>query len=276
MTEEISAAEREVKTEASRIVMTEVVSLLAKRDDAVVIVGGWVPELQYPNQGHVGSMDVDIAVDARKLDKDHVYETVRNRLTKAGYRPKEGVPNVFFRDVEHSGETVEVKLDVITGEHDGPREQRSVVTIQGMPVPKLRGVDLGLDFFVTIEMEGKLPGGEEITRTVRIPTIAAFICMKAIAMQERLKDKDAYDIYFCLAHDPEGPESLGQACAKMGEVPIVQEAVERLRTDFSALERNGPTWAGRFAEAHGGDFEAVRRDTYERVGAFLEAYDAAG
>jgi len=142
-------------------------------------------------------------------------------------------------------------------------------------VSKLRGVDLGLDSCIKVAVEGCLPGGERITRNARIPTAAAFICVKAIAMQERAADKDAYDIYFCLAHDPGGPESLGRACAELRDLHNVKDAVEALRTDFSAVDRNGPVWAGRFAATHGADPEVVKRDAFERARALVLGYDKA-
>ena len=51
---------------ACRSVLIEVLTILAKDLDKVAVVGGWVPELVFPNKGHIGSLDVDLALDARK------------------------------------------------------------------------------------------------------------------------------------------------------------------------------------------------------------------
>ncbi len=53
---------------ACRSVLIEVLTILGKDLDNVAVIGGWVPELAFPNQGHIGSLDVDLALDARKLE----------------------------------------------------------------------------------------------------------------------------------------------------------------------------------------------------------------
>ena len=48
--------------EAARSVLIEVVNILGAFKKDIVIVGGWVPDLTYPNKKHVGSLDVDLAI----------------------------------------------------------------------------------------------------------------------------------------------------------------------------------------------------------------------
>ena len=91
--------------EAAHSVLLELVRLLGEYQDAVVIVGGWVPELlisQSPHQ-HVGSLDVDIALDHRKL-KEVGYKTILQLLLARGYQPSEQ-PFIFFRTVQLGEQT---------------------------------------------------------------------------------------------------------------------------------------------------------------------------
>jgi len=60
---------------AARSVLIEVSNLLGAFRDQIVVVGGWVPELLLPG-GHVGSTDVDLALDHRHLDEGS-YRTTR-------------------------------------------------------------------------------------------------------------------------------------------------------------------------------------------------------
>ena len=46
-----------------------------------------------------------------------------------------------------------------------------------------------------ITIEGKLPGGAKDSVTIRVATIVPFFIMKGIALDDRLKEKDAWDIY---------------------------------------------------------------------------------
>ena len=57
------------QVEAAKSVLIELVHLLGQYRDDIVVVGGWVPHLllpQYPLQ-HVGSIDVDLALNHRNL-----------------------------------------------------------------------------------------------------------------------------------------------------------------------------------------------------------------
>jgi hypothetical protein len=61
---------------ACRSVLIEVLTILAKDLNNLAVVGGWVPELAFPDKGHIGSLDVDLALDAKKL-KPLAYESIR-------------------------------------------------------------------------------------------------------------------------------------------------------------------------------------------------------
>ncbi len=70
-------------TSASRAVLIEVMNVLGAFRDDIVLVGGWVPELLYPNRGHIGSLDVDLAISRSALG-DNVYQTILKRMIEAG------------------------------------------------------------------------------------------------------------------------------------------------------------------------------------------------
>lgn len=93
---------------ACRSVLLEVLTILAKDLDNLAVVGGWVPELTFPDKGHIGSLDVDLALDASKL-KPLAYESIRRKLLDAGYRQSTDLPNRFFRSVK--GTTLAVASD---------------------------------------------------------------------------------------------------------------------------------------------------------------------
>jgi len=58
------------QVEAARSVLIDVGQVLHSFRDAIVVVGGWVPDLLLPNAKpeHIGSIDVDLALDAAKLN----------------------------------------------------------------------------------------------------------------------------------------------------------------------------------------------------------------
>src|SRR5437879_5524465 len=128
---------------ACRSVLIEVLTVLAKDLDKVAVVGGWVPELVFPNKGHIGSLDVDLALDARKL-KPLAYESIRRKLLGAGYQQSADLPNRFFRSIK--GANFQVTVDLITGEFPDLVKEGTQLQIQEMAVSKLRGVDLAFAF----------------------------------------------------------------------------------------------------------------------------------
>jgi hypothetical protein len=69
---------------AGHAVLIEVLNVLGSHVDGMVVIGGWVPELMFPNHGHIGSLDVDLAVDGRMI-RPGAYESIRKRLVAAGY-----------------------------------------------------------------------------------------------------------------------------------------------------------------------------------------------
>jgi len=46
-------------------------------------------------------------------------------------------------------------------------------------------------------IEGNLPGGAKDSVVLKVASIVSFLIMKAIVLDDRLKEKDAYDIYYC-------------------------------------------------------------------------------
>ena len=84
---------------AARSVLLELTHLLEQYQAGIVVVGGWVPELSLTEAGsrHIGSLDVDVALDHHLL-KEAGYKTIRQLLLSRGYRQDEQ-PYVFWEKV---------------------------------------------------------------------------------------------------------------------------------------------------------------------------------
>jgi tRNA nucleotidyltransferase/poly(A) polymerase len=55
------------QTEAAHRVLIEIVNILSEYKEDLLVVGGWVPDLLFPERGHIGSIDVDILLNHKKL-----------------------------------------------------------------------------------------------------------------------------------------------------------------------------------------------------------------
>ena len=252
---------------ASHAVLIEVLNVLGSYVDGMVVIGGWVPELMFPERGHIGSMDVDLAVDGRTIQPS-AYDSIRKRLVAAGYVQVAVHAGVFTKELPTFG-SVTVKLDLVTGEGSGAQDVGNQALVQDLNLGQLRGVGLAFDHAVSMKLKGVMPDGTENIVQARVVDVPAFLCLKAFALSERVKPKDAYDVYFCVKHYEGGPATLAVAARPLLNSAQGRKAVEILREKFATLKSVGPQWASDVAAGQGEDRETVSRDAYERFRIFL-------
>lgn len=85
------------EVQAARSVLLELARLLGQYRNDVVLVGGWVPEILFPEAElvHVGSLDIDLALNHRTL-QDAGYRTIHELLLERAYcRAAVGIPLPF-------------------------------------------------------------------------------------------------------------------------------------------------------------------------------------
>ncbi|MGD8752085.1 MAG: hypothetical protein PVG14_11715 [Anaerolineales bacterium] len=252
--------------DAARSVLLEVSRLLGEYQEDIVVVGGWVPELLLPQDEvrHVGSMDVDLALDHRKLTEVG-YRSILQLLKSRGYRPGKQ-PFIFHRTVIVSDTEILVEVDFLSGEYAGTGRGHRTQKVQDIRPRKARGVDLAFELPVKVIIRGRLPEGGEDSAEVHVASIVSFLVMKGMALKGRLKEKDAWDIYFCVRHYPGGVEALIQEIQLLVEHGLVREAMENIAEKFSSPSAVGPTHVADFEEiSDPGDRELIQRDAYERV-----------
>lgn len=257
--------------EAARSVLIELVHLLGQYREHTVLIGGWVPELLLPGGAtpHVGSMDIDLALDHRRIEETG-YKMIRELLLERGY--VEGKqPFVYCRDIERGGKTIRVLVDFLSGEYAGTGKGHRHQRVQDLMVRKVRGCDLAFDMAQEVTVAGNLPGGGLDTVNIRVASVVPFLIMKGMALDERLKEKDAWDIYFCLLHYPGGINAIADEFRPHLDHGLIREGVEKIRKHFSSPDHIGPKFVADFEEVEDTEERArIMRDAYERVQALLE------
>lgn len=192
-------------------------------------------------------------------------------MADAGYRQSLEVSNRFFRNLP--GTSIQVKVDLITGEFPEIAAKGTHHQIQELAVWKARGVDLAFTYQQDVAVEGVLPDGGHNKVMAKMPTIAAFLCIKAITLRERKKEKDAYDICFCIENYQGGYKKLAEEFRGKTDDILIAEAIGILREKFERLDSIGPVWAAQAAEestlGFGFDLEMEQRRAYEIVNALL-------
>jgi hypothetical protein len=253
-------------TTASRAVLLEVMNVLGAFRDDLVLVGGWVPGLLFPDRGHMGSLDVDLAVSPGAIS-GNVYQTIVERMRKADYSLHQS-PTRFTKRV--LGVTEPVKVDLITGQYVGGEKSRTIQVNQ-LELNTLRGLDLAFEACQEITIPGVMPDGTQNTVRARIVQPEGFILTKAFALDERQKYKDAYDIHFILRHYAPNVEALGIRLGPLLSSGLAREGYDILKAKFETLDSVGPTWAARVAADQGEDYAQWQRSAFEHAQALFEA-----
>lgn len=262
---------------AARSVLLELTRLLGEYRDQIVLVGGWVPELQFPDAQprHVGSLDIDLALDHRRFD-DPGYKSVRALLESRGYEPDASQPFIFRKKVAAGGREVVVQVDLLAGEYEGTGKRNRTQEVQDVRPRKARGCDLALDLAEALTIKGTLPSGAEDMAQVRVASVVAFLVMKGMALHDRIKEKDAYDVYFCLKHYPGGVERLAQAFRPHLEHGLVKEGLAKIAEKFVSIRAFGPQAVADFEGVRDqADRDLLTRDAFERAQALLAALGIA-
>jgi hypothetical protein len=257
------------ETEAARAVLLEVLNALGAMRDEIVIVGGWVPDLLYPESNHMGSLDVDLAVSPMAIG-GNAYSTIRERLMRIGYT-MQASPTRFLKHIP--GLTNPIKIDLITGLYV-LEERRESILIDEIRINALRGIDLVFEASETITIDGQMPDGSFNQVTARLVAPEAYILIKAIAMDERTKDKDAYDIAFVLNHYQPSLADLAKKVYRLSQSGIGKEALRLLQVKFRTFDSVGPVWASRAAVTAGHDAVQFQRAAFEDADSLFRLLDA--
>lgn len=259
-----------LKVHAARSVMLELSHVLGAYKNGIVIVGGWVPGLLFPGtpEHHVGSTDVDLALN-REILKEVGYRSILQLLLACGYRQGKQ-PFIFYRTIKIHDQEFDVEVDFLTAEYGGTGKKHRTQSVQDMHPRKTHGCDLAFEGPTEIEIEGVLPDGGLDQTSILVVSVVPFIIMKAFALGERIKEKDAYDIYYCVKNFPGGLDALIAEFHPHIHNKLVKEGLKILMEKFSSPEHIGPKFVADFWEISDPEERAaLQRDAFERIAYIL-------
>ena len=266
----------EKEVEACRSVLLELVHVLSEFKNHMIIIGGWVPTFLFPRaeECHVGSLDIDVALDFKEIPDDS-YQTILTALLNNGYVQDPRQSFRFYRKVKTLDDSeITVEIDVMAGEYGGTGKGRRTQRVQNARARKARGCDLAFTDSVTVALEGGRPEGGRDRTSFQVAGIVPFLVMKGMALFDRKKEKDAYDIYYCIEHFAGGPEALADEFASSPKNSLVEEGLAKIRSKFASIEHIGPKWVADFLEiADGEEREIVIRRAYEKTAGLLDRLD---
>ena len=255
--------------DAAKSVLIELTHILGEYRDDIVLVGGWIPELLIPQsqERHVGSIDVGLALNHKELTEAG-YRMIGETLRRHGYVQDGQQPFIFHRTVR--GQIVQV--DFLAGEYGGTGRSRRTQRVLDIQPRKARGCDLAFQIAsATVIVKGQLPNGAADEVRIQIASVVPFLVMKGMALEDRRKAKDAYDIYFVLHNYPGGVDGVVQAFMPHLKLALVKEGLKKIAGKFATLDHVGPRDVAEFDDTLDEEERAIRqRDAFERVNSFLQ------
>ncbi|MBI2924617.1 MAG: nucleotidyl transferase AbiEii/AbiGii toxin family protein [Verrucomicrobia bacterium] len=259
--------------EAARRVLVDVGQVLASFADCLVVIGGWVPDLLLPDaeEPHIGSIDVDLALDAAKLTEGRYAELLKLLLDTKRYRKgAKDFQLVATVDLKDGEKPVEVEVEFLAPKEVKLKKNKPKL-LAGFRVLQADACAAAFRAPVERNLVGKTVRGARNTVRLRVASLADFLVMKAHALAGRDKPKDAYDICYCLEAYPGGMANLAAEWRRCRKGRDVAKAIEILSAKFASVDAFGPQQLVEFHSSPDAEMRAMQaRRAFELVHAFLE------
>lgn len=266
-------------TKAVKSVLVEIGQVLGSFKGKFAVVGGAVPWLLLDNEDmpHVGTVDVDLALDAEALG-DGEYVTLIEAMKNAGYEQRTDTHKRFqlVRTVPAAdgGPAIDIVVDFLMP-READVEKNDPPLLSEFAVIRADGAELALAFPQLVAISGEMIGGGRNKVEIVVASIPALLAMKGYALGKRQKRKDAYDVYYCIRNYAEGIEALAQACKPVLAIKEGAKGYAYIKEKFAAFDMMGPTFVRQFVEesdAMGArTAEQWQQDAYGQVSAWVAA-----
>jgi hypothetical protein len=255
----------EGQKEAAHRVLIELINLFGEYKDDLRIVGGWVPDLMFPDREHIGSVDVDVLINHLTL-QDSGYQSMQKILLKNGYQEHPEKYFSFIKDIVIEGVTYVVDVDILAGMYGGTSLKKRSQHVQGMRALKATGGNFAFEFPPQeIKVEAKRPDGAMDVATINVIAVVPYLIMKTAALG-RGKAKDAYDIYFIVKHYVGGVRELANEFTKVQDRKLVLDMKQKLSDKFASEKHSGPKDVSDFMDLlDDEEIEMTQRDAYEQI-----------
>jgi hypothetical protein len=265
-------------THAVRSVLVEIGQILGSFKGKFAVVGGAVPWLLLNNEEmpHVGSLDVDLGLDAEALG-DGEYANLVGALQGKGYQQRKELKRfqlVRQVPVKDGGAPIDIIVDFLMPRNAEFTKNKPPL-IENFAVQRADGTDLALHFYKLVAIEGPMPEGGRNRVEVAVCSIPALLAMKGHALNGRHKQKDSYDIYYCIRNYPGGAEALAKECRPILKHNSGELGYMHIAAKFEKPDSYGPTSVRQFVEETAilGERspDQWQQDSFGQVNAWLKA-----
>ena len=186
-----SASEYDNRTTAAvKSVLVEIGQILGSYRGRFAVIGGAVPWLllEEPDFPHIGTLDIDLSLDAEALG-DGEYARLVDSLLSQGYAQRDNMARFqLVRTVaqKDDGPPIDIIVDFLMP-RDVDIAKNNPPIIPGFAVQKADGASLAIDFQEMVAISGDMPDGGTNTVRLAVASIPALLAMKGFAIDGRKK-----------------------------------------------------------------------------------------
>ena len=258
-------------------VLVELGQIMGSHKESFVIVGGLVPSLLFNKvePSHIGTIDIDIELNPENLENKHYAEFIdileennyqRNALDLKPFQMHKII------DLADGGESFPVVLDLLRPKNSKIKKNNPPLK-GGLRIQEIDGGQFALKYCEYVNIEGKMPDGRLNQVRILVASIPALLVMKGYALEGRNKQKDAYDIWFCISNYREGFEQLAKDCLPLLEEAEAKKAFVFISKKFRKEDDFGPVTVRQFLEKSPDKWgkltlDQIQSDAYFRVSKF--------
>ena len=265
-------------TVAVKSVLVEIGQVLGSYKYKFAVIGGAVPWLllSETDMPHIGTLDVDLSLRADALG-DGEYAQLVKSLLKRGYRQRENLARFqLMRTVPapDEGADIDIVVDFLMP-RDATIAKNAPPLVANFAVQRADGADLALKFYKFVAIEGDLPDGGRNRVQIAVASIPALLAMKGYAIANRYKQKDAYDIYYCIRNFPGGLDALVAATTPLLDYETARAGYLHISEKFRHVGDFGPTSVRQFIDRPdllaGRTADQWQQDAFGQVDVWLAA-----
>jgi hypothetical protein len=269
-------------------VLLELFTILGTYRDSLVLIGGWVPYFLLETRKkkddpfqHIGSIDIDIAVEPEKVPPK-TYASIVELIQEKGYKLRESIKGEkihysFNRTITSPYDDKEytVGVDFLTiPESETQAKKHRHRKVQPDLLARIsKGYEIVFKHNFQYRLTGILPDNGENSVDIKIADIVSLLATKGILLGERFREKDAYDLFSVIRHYKDGPKSVAEKISPFLKDETIKEAIDNIKDKFEKIDSAGPSWVAKFLYPAKENGEARKRIQAEAYVTFREFFE---
>jgi hypothetical protein len=265
-------------TEASKSVLLETMTVLGEYRDSIVLIGGWAPyfllkENPVPASSgedapfsHVGSIDIDLAVDPGEITGEE-YKTIVRLLLDRDYKPHQELKYRLNRFLPGLAEPIGVDFLTTQPPVGQGRSHRHRNVQDNLPARATAFLEMAFQWNQPLKIKGELPqNGGLASVDLKLAALPAMFGLKGLALGSRYKEKDAYDVYAMARYYGRGIQTVIDLLKPHVGDAGLKKGLAHIREKFKHDKDAGPAWvANFFSEADEETRAGIMQDSFQAL-----------